>query len=307
MPPIYFKILHKQNYTNMALKKIGIYNNISPEYMPKLPKRGTVVTYRFLTYSYDPFGEDTNPIFQAKLMLPCFSRFFDETQKEWVEIGLIGGVDSYGNPLPEKIRRVWCEPGANGGYMNLTIGNSQDDELFQYLELASFNKSNKFRDEGSGVILERVDFEAEAKEARNELKSKMEAIKKAALINKDDLPRVASLLGYDYEVGEEQVRFEIESFAHEYPEDFMERMEDKHFDIKSNISLAIDEDLVYIDVEERKLKWSDSKGDIMRLVDLEIEEVIEAYAAWASKEKSGKDVHAELLSMLSKHKLKLKK
>jgi hypothetical protein len=45
----------------------------------------------------------------------------------------------------------------------------------------------------------------------------------------------------------------------------------------------------------------------MRLVDLEIEEVIEAYAAWASKEKSGKDVHAELLSMLSKHKLKLKK
>lgn len=291
----------------MALKKIGIYNNISPEYMPKLPKRGTTVTYRFLTYSYDPFGEDTNPIFQAKLMLPCFSRYFDETQKEWIEIGMIGGVDSYGNPLADKIRRVWCEPGSSGGYLNLTIGNAQDDELFQYLELCSFNKSNKNRDESVGAILERVDFELEAKEARNELKSKMDAIKKAALITKEDLPKVASLLGYDYELGEEQVRFEIESFAHEYPEDFMNRMEDKLFEIKATISLAIDENIVHIDVEERKLKWSDSNGDIMRLVDLEIEEVIEAYATWASKEKSGKDVHAELISLLSKHKLKLKK
>jgi hypothetical protein len=135
----------------------------------------------------------------------------------------------------------------------------------------------------------------------------MEAIKRAALISKEDLPKVASLLGYKYELGEEQVRFEIESFAHEYPEDFMERMEDKLFDIKASVSLAIDEDIVYIDVEERKLKWSDSNGEIMRLVDLEIEEVIEAYARWASKEKAGKDVHAELLSLLSKHKLKLKK
>lgn len=291
----------------MALKKIGIYNHIPEDIMPKLPKRGTVVTYRFLNYSYDPFGEDTSPIFQSKLMLPCFSKFFNESKGEWVEIGLLGGVDSYGNPLHDKIRRVWVEPGANGGYLNLTIGNSQDDELYQYLELCSFNKSNKFRDDNIGAILERVDFESEAKEARNELKSKMEAIKKAALINKEDLPRIASLLGYDYELGEEQIRFEIESFAHEYPEEFMERMADKNFDIKTNISLAIDEDIVYIDVEERKLKWSDSKGDIMRLVDLEIDEVIEAYATWASKEKSGKDVHAELLSLLSKHKLKLKK
>jgi hypothetical protein len=291
----------------MALKKMGNYNNIPAEYMPKLPKRGTVVTYRFLNYHYDPFGEDLAPIFQAKLMLPSFSKFFDENASEWIEIGLLDGVDSYGNPMPNKIRRVWTEPGANGGYLNLTIGNSQDDELFQYLELCSFNKSNKLRDTETALILERVDFEAEAKEARNELKSKMEAIKRAALISKEDLPKVASLLGYKYELGEEQVRFEIESFAHEYPEDFMDRMEDKLFDIKASVSLAIDEDLVYIDVEERKLKWSDSKGDIMRLVDLEIEEVIEAYAVWASKEKSGKDVHAELLSMLSKHKLKLKK
>lgn len=291
----------------MALRKIGIYNNISSEYMPKLPKKGTIVTYRFLTYSYDPFGEDTSPIFQAKIMLPTFSRYFDDVQKEWIEIGLIGGVDAFGNPLSDKIRRVWCEPASNGGFLNLTIGNSQDDELFQYLELASFVKSNKNRDESIGVILERVDFEAEAKEARNELKLKMDAIKKAAAITKEELAKVASLLGYDYELGEEQVRFEIESFAHEYPEDFMNRMEDKLFDIKATISLAIDEDLVYIDVEERKLRWSDSKGDIMRLVDLEIEEVIEAYANWASKEKSGKDIHTELTSMLSKHKLKLKK
>jgi hypothetical protein len=291
----------------MALKHVGIYNNIPTEYMPKLPKKGTIVTYRFLDYYNDPLSETDLPVFKAKLMLPCFSRFFDKTNNDWIEIGLVSGVDAYGNPIPTMIRRVWVEPQANAGYLNLTIGNAADDELFQYLELCSFNAANPNRDENVHPILERVDFEAEAREARNDLRNKMEAIKIAGNIAKEDLPRFSSLLGYEFEgLTEEEVRFNIESFAHEDSESFMDRIKDKHFDIKSYISLALDRDVVYIDTDDRKLKWSDSKGDIMRLVDVDQYEVIDAYAAWASKEKNGKDVHQELLSLLSKTKAKAK-
>jgi hypothetical protein len=291
----------------MALKHVGIYNNIPAEYMPKLPKRGTIITYRFLDYYNDPLSETDLPVFKAKLMLPCFSRFFDKTNNDWIEIGLVSGVDAFGNPIPNMIRRVWVEPQANAGYLNLTIGNAADDELFQYLELCSFNAANPLRDENVHPILERVDFEAEAREARNDLKNKMEAIKIAGNIAKEDLPRFSSLLGYEFEgLTEEEVRFNIESFAHEDSESFMDRIKDKHFDIKSYISLALDRDVVYIDTDDRKLKWSDSKGDIMRLVDVDQDEVIDAYAAWASKEKNGKDVHQELLSLLSKTKAKAK-
>jgi hypothetical protein len=291
----------------MALKHVGIYNNIPAEYMPKLPKRGTIVTYRFLDYYNDPLSETDLPVFKAKLMIPCFSRFFDKANNDWIEIGLVSGVDAFGNPIPNMVRRVWVEPQANAGYLNLTIGNAADDELFQYLELASFNLANPNRDENVHPILERVDFEAEAREARNDLKNKMEAIKIAGNIAKEDLPRFSSLLGYEYEgLTEEEVRFNIESFAHEESDAFMDRIKDKHFDIKSYISLALDKDVVYIDEDDRKLKWSDSKGDIMRLVDIDQDEVIDAYAAWASKEKNGKDVHQELLSLLSKTKAKAK-
>lgn len=288
----------------MALKKVGSFNDIPAEYMPKIPKRGTIVTYRFLDSYTDPLSETEIPVFRAKLMLPCFSRFFDKTNNQWVEIGMVSGVDAYGNPLSDRIRREWVEPQANSGYLNITIGSAQADELFQYLELCSFNLSNPYRDESVHAILERVDFEAEAREARNELKSKMEAIKVAGNIAKEDLPRISALLGFPLEGTEEEIRFNIESFAHEESEDFMYRMTDKLVDIKSFISLALEKDVVYIDEDDRKLKWSDSKGDIMRLVDLEVDEVIEAYAKWASKDKSGKDVHEELLSLLAKPKSK---
>ena len=133
----------------------------------------------------------------------------------------------------------------------------------------------------------------------------MEAIKIAGNIAKEDLPRFSALLGYEFDgLTEEEVRFNIESFAHEDSDSFMERIKDKHFDIKSYISLALVKDVVFIDEDERKLKWSDSKGDIMRLVDVDEEEVIDAYAKWASKEKNGKDVHQELISLLGKAKAK---
>lgn len=282
----------------MALRKMGSYNDISPELFPKLPPRGTKVTYRFLETYEDPFSDDGIPVYKATLLIPPMSRTFDPIKSDWVEVGMIGGLDMFGNPESRTIRREWVKPQENGGFLVLTIGNSKDDELYQYLELASFNAANPNRDTTVKAILEKVDFEAEAKEARNEMKSRLEAVRKAMAIDSKDLPRYASVLGFDIEESEDEIRFNIENFAHEDPFDFLDRMGDETFDIDSYCSLALDKKIIFISKEDSRLKWSDTKGEIVKLVSTEVDAAISAYSNFVTNNKIGKEVHAELIRLV---------
>ena len=269
----------------MALKRLGVYNDFSDELkkLIALPKKGTQISYRFLDTYYDPMSGGT--FFKAHLKIPPFSKCFDPGKNEWVEIGLVNGIDSYGNPIPNRIRRVWVSPQENAGMLHLTIGNSQDDELFQYLELASFNKANTNRDEEIHPILERVNFEAEAKENRQALRMKRDALIKAAALSKEEVYNLTLLLGYNTELSEEEMRFNIEDYSENDPEEFMARINDKQIGIKSLAAQAIALEDAYVDVESRKLKWSDSDGEIMKLADLEDDMVYEQFADFIEKKK----------------------
>jgi hypothetical protein len=269
----------------MALKKLGVYNDFSDELkkLIALPKKGTQVSYRFLDIYEDPMSGQS--YYKAKLKIPPFSKCFDPGKNEWVEIGLVSGVDHFGNPIPNRVRRVWASPQENAGMLHLTIGNSQDDELFQYLELASFNAANTNRDEEVHTILERVNFEAEAKENRQALRIKRDALIKAAALSKEEVFNLTLLLGYDTELSEEEIRFNIEDYAEGEPEDFMERISDKQVGIKALVAQAIVLGVAYVSVEESKLKWTDSDGDIMKLADLEDDMVYEQFADFIDKKK----------------------
>lgn len=269
----------------MALKKLGVYNDFSDELkkLIALPKKGTQISYRFLDIYEDPMSGQS--YYKAKLKIPPFSKCFDPGKNEWVEIGLVSGVDQFGNPIPNRVRRVWASPQENAGMLHITIGNSQDDELFQYLELASFNAANPNRDEEVHSILERVNFEAEAKENRQALRMKRDALIKAAALSKEEVYNLTLLLGYDTELSEEEMRFNIEDYAENEPEDFMDRINDKQVGIKALVAQAIVLDVAYVSVEESKLKWTDSDGDIMKLADLEDDMVYEQFADFIEKKK----------------------
>lgn len=282
----------------MALRKLGIYNDISPELFPKLPPRGTKVTYRFLETYEDPFSDDGIPVYKATLLIPPMSRTFDPIKSDWVEVGMVGSLDMFGNAESRTIRREWVKPQENGGFLVLNIGNSKDDELFQYLELASFNAANPNRDTTVKAILEKVDFEAEAKEARNEMKARLDAVRKAMALDSKDLLRYASILGFDIEETEEEIRFNIENFAHEEPFDFLERMEDESFNAESYCSLALDKKIIFISKEDNRLKWSDTKGEIIKLTSTDIDPVISAYGNFVKTNKIGKEVHDELVRLV---------
>lgn len=269
----------------MSLKKLGVYNDFSEDLKKAiaLPKRGTQISYRFLDVYFDPMSGDS--FYKAHLKIPPFSRCFDPGKNEWIEVGLVNGIDSYGNPIPNRIRRIWVSPQENAGMLHITIGNSQDDELYQYLELASFNKSNPNRDEEIHAILERVNFEEEAKENRQALRMKRDALIKAAALSKEEVYNLTLLLGYDTELSEEEMRFNIEDYAENEPEDFTYRINDKQVGIKSLVAQAIALEVAYIDVEDRKLKWTDSDGEIMKLADLEDDMVYEQFADFIEKKK----------------------
>lgn len=269
----------------MALKKLGIYNDFSDELKKKitLPKKGTVVTYRFLDIYEDPASGQS--YFKSKLKIPPFSKCFDPGRNEWIDVGLVSGIDAYGNPIPNRIRRVWVSPQENAGYHQIVIGNSQDDELYQYFELASFNKANEYRDEEVSPIFERVNFEAEAKENRQALRMKRDALIKAAALSKEEVYNLTLLLGYDTELSDDEMRFNIEDYAENDPEDFNSRLTDKHIGIKALVAQAIALDVAYVDLEETKLKWTDSGGDIMKLADVEDDMVYEQFADFIEKKK----------------------
>jgi hypothetical protein len=283
----------------MAFRKVGNFNDLSPKVFPKLPPRGTIVTYRFLQTFDDPFAETDEPIYKAVVQIPSLSICFDPEKNDWVEVGLVNGVELDGTPTSSRIRRVWHRVQENAGTLTLTIGKSEDDELYQYLEVASFNLSNPNRDENVQPMLEKVDYEAEAREARNEIKAKLEAVKKASSIESKDLPRYASILGYDINDTEEELRFNIENFAIEDPFDFLDRMDDTSFEIDSYISLALDKKIVFISHDDNRLKWSDTKGEIVKTPDTEMESVISAYTNYVMNSKIGKDIHEELVRMVN--------
>jgi hypothetical protein len=269
----------------MALKKLGVYNDFSDELkkLIALPKKGTQVSYRFLDIYEDPMSGNT--YYKAKLKIPPFSKCFDPGKNEWIEVGLVSGVDHFGNPIPNRVRRVWASPQENAGMLHLTIGSSQDDELFQYLELASFNAANPNRDEEVHCILEKVNYEAEAKENRQALRMKRDALIKAAALSKEEVYNLTLLLGYDTELTEEEMRFNIEDYAEGEPEDFMSRVNDKNIGMKSLVAQAIALDVAYISLEDSKLKWTDSDGDIMKLADVEEDMVYEQFVDFIEKKK----------------------
>jgi len=65
----------------------------------------------------------------------------------------------------------------------------------------------------------------------------------------------------------------------------MERINDKQVGIKALVAQAIVLDVAYVSVEESKLKWTDSDGDIMKLADLEDDMVYEQFADFIDKKK----------------------
>ena len=63
--------------------------------------------------------------------------------------------------------------------------------------------------------------------------------------------------------------------------------------------MALDKKIVFISYDDNKLKWSDTKGEIVKTPDTEMDSVITTYSNFVQNSKIGKDIHEELVRMVN--------
>ena len=251
------------------LKKVGIYNDISKELLPKFPEKGTLVTYEFIQSAEQEHHKKLNPKGQSLLpssyQLPCTSTFFDTIKEEWIPIGLVESVNAKGEI--EWQRRILTPETDAGLCISIVIGSSgKNNDLYQYMELASFVEiDGKTLPDGKKPIFRRVDSEKGAIKRKSERDKKFEAYSIAKGLDTEALGRAAILIGcYNSNVSETALREAVEAFAEDNPTSFFDLVvNDAHGDAKAAMKMAIH--LGIIDVSNGELKWADSKQAILTL------------------------------------------
>ena len=285
------------------LKKIGIYNDISPELMPQLPKKGTVVTYEFVNVTQDVIPDPNTgarkTILPPSVAIPPTASFYDSVKGNWEKIALITSHDHFGNP--KGFRKHYFQPKTMGVYFNIQIGASADmNDLYQYMELAAFVEAEgKPRDENTSIIFRKVNHELQAKKNREQRDLEFKALGAARELKGEDLERVGLLCGY-FKSGydEEVMRDQIESYAKTNPKTFLERLNDEHGDAKATILHALQ--LEIVEVKDNELCWKDNGASIISLgshTDPEIQ-----FADFVTADPKGKKVLEMVKNIIKKKK-----
>lgn len=291
------------------LKKAGIYNDISPELMPVLPKKGTVVTYEYIAMKPDANRDKLNPrgmmYLPSRVDLPCTSTFFDKIKGEWIDVGLVERVAPSGEI---EFQRINLTPDNNAGLsLAITIGSSgKNNDLYQYMELASFVEiDGKVLPQGKAPMFRRVDTEKDALARKAARDKKYEAYNTAKGFDADALNRAAILIGcYNSTVSEGTLREAVEAFAEKNPEQFFDLVvNDAHGDAKAAMKMAIH--LGICEVGGGELKWADSKQAILTLTS-DSDPAIQ-FANYIIGDPKGTQIYGVIKDQISKKNAKKKK
>lgn len=268
------------------LTKIGGYNHIPEDKMPELPDAGTIVTYQFAKKLHDAAsGHDFYPAHQQ---LPSFAKA--KIGKNFIDIGLVGGVDHTGIPVSESIRRVQAYPARNGGYFHLTIGNAEDNDLYQFFELADWVATTDKPEITDKTILIKKDFKAEAKKQLDVARAKREAVTHALNLKGDALSRVGFLLGMGKVEDPETLQLQIWQAAERNPEEYFLKVDDKDAEPKSTLAQALAVGSVKLDSENKCLKWSND-ALLLDLLQADSESAVLAeFAEYIKGDKNGSKI-----------------
>ena len=254
------------------LKQAGIYNNISKELIPEMPKKGTVVYYECIQARPNPQRDALNPkgtaMLPSILGIPCTSTFFDSVKDEWIDIGLVDTVSADGHI---EFQRRSLRPDKDAGMgVTIVIGSSKkNDDFYQYMELASFVETEgKILPNGKVPLFRKVDGEKDALKRKKARDLKYEAYNHAVALNAEEgaLSRAAILIGrYDSTISEESLREAVEGFAEEHPQTYFDIVvNDKHGDAKAAMRMAIH--LGIVEVANNELKWAGAGGSAIMTI-----------------------------------------
>lgn len=265
----------------------GKWGEMPENMLPELPENGTVVAFEFL-YSYR-HPATKKPTYKLHENLKPIVTVRNPKNKTPMEIGLIGGVDNNGSPLPYEIRRVNLQPQAGNGLHYITIGNSTaGDELYQFMMLSSENELSAIRDEGIVPVYRTKDFVADAK-ARVAAKNKRREAQGIALSLKGaELKETAALLGINPNQDANNLLDQIEDDAVKNPEKFLSLTNDPDRPAKSVLATGLANGSLSINQEASAIVYADGGSQVLHLTSTNREDAMEQFAEYIRTDNNGK-------------------
>jgi len=150
----------------------------------------------------------------------------------------------------------------DAGNIILRGDRAADQKLYLFMENSNYNASNPNRSKARAAIFKRVDEGKDAEARRADRLLIQDAINKAIDLDENNLKFVASALGISLKAKEAVLRDKVEEYAEDYPEDFLEILEQQTNETESLVREAIDLGIVFHNHKSGKFVWKESGEDI---------------------------------------------
>lgn len=229
--------------------KASDFNLLSEKMIRKL-KPDERAIYRVLNVRPDPdnAGKFLMP---SALQIRSTDTILDKGTGEFVNIAAIERTDLEGNAIFINI----IFNASNMGYLFLNGNNPLHQKIYQYVELSNYNESNPDRNANDyEALFARIDAQKEAKTERNLRKLIVKAVNLALDLDDKKAREVALALGIDAESNEE-LRNELEDYAGDYPEEFLEIVERASLANETALKDAVKKNIIKNDVNASCFKW----------------------------------------------------
>ncbi len=232
--------------------KASDFNLLSEKMIRKL-KPDERAIYRVNNVRPDP----DNPgkfLMPSALQIRATDTILDKGTGEFVNIAAIERTDLDGNAIFINI----IFNASNMGYLFLNGNNPLHQKIYQYVELCNYNESNPDRNANDyEALFARIDAQKEAKTERNLRKLIVKAVNLALDLDDKRAREVALALGIDAESNDE-LRNELEDYAGDYPEEFLEVVERASLVNETALKDAVKKNIIKNDVNASCFKW---RGD----------------------------------------------
>lgn len=229
--------------------KASDFNLLSEKMIRKL-KPDERAIYRVTNVRPDP----DNPgkfLMPSALQIRATDTILDKGTGEFVNIAAIERTDLDGNAIFINI----IFNASNMGYLFLNGNNPLHQKIYQYVELCNYNESNPDRNANDyEALFSRIDAQKEAKTERNLRKLIVKAVNLALDLDDTKAREVALALGIDAESNDE-LRNELEDYAGDYPEEFLEVVERASLVNETALKDAVKKNIIKNDVNASCFKW----------------------------------------------------
>jgi len=273
------------------MRKTKLYNNVSESLIKDTKlKPGEVVTYRLLNIERNPM-DPSRLAMPAHKNVPPVDSVWDEAKGEFVDVAAVRSVDANGSHTFIDIFFTK----QNHGYLMLTGGKAEDQEIHTYLSICNYNRSNPNRDVSKPAIFELVDEAKKAEAASRTRNIRRQALNAAADMDLDALKLFVLARGGDETRKQAVLRDEVEAFADSDPEEFMRILNDSVSKVKALINKAVQTGAVRFNAEQSRYEWP--QGEVILVVargDEAVEEFANFLTASAKGEKVLKTIESKL-------------